>query len=93
MVELIALRVEILVMVEIFEFLTYYFKENHNVVIGNTRVIQRNLVISTNIKLKMLVCMSVCLFTFFSSISKPIGTPFATKLLFTPGNVLTLKYI
>ena len=34
------------------------------------------------------VCLSVCLYTFFSAISKPIGT----KLLFAPVTVLKQKY-
>ena len=33
------------------------------------------------------ICVSVCLFAFFSAISKPIGIPFGIKLLFTPGKV------
>ena len=32
-----------------------------------------------------IVCLSVCLFAFFSAISKPIGIPFGTKLLLTLG--------
>ena len=35
------------------------------------------------------VCLSVFfLLTFFSAISKPIGKPFGTKLLFASGSVL-----
>ena len=32
--------------------------------------------------------MCVCLFAFFSAISKPIGKPFSTKLHFAPEEVL-----
>ena len=49
--------------------------------------------ISTYINTKMSVCVSVCVFAFFSAISKQIGKPFGTKLLFAPEKVLTQKYI
>ena len=40
-----------------------------------------------------IVCLSVCLFAFFSAISKPIGIPFGTKLLFIPGKFLKQYYL
>ena len=40
-----------------------------------------------------IVCLSVCLFAFFSAISKPIGIHFGTKLLFTPAKFLKQYYL
>ena len=39
------------------------------------------------------VCLSVCLYAFFSAISKPTGTPFGTKLPLGPGMVLKQQYL
>ena len=39
------------------------------------------------------MCDSVCVFAFFSAISKPTGTPFGTKLPLGPGMVLKQQYL
>ena len=39
----------------------------------------------------MSVCLFVCLFTFFSAISKPIWKPFGTNLPLAPGSVQYTK--
>ena len=41
----------------------------------------------------MSVILSVCVFAFFSAISKPTGTPFGTKLPLGPGMVLKQQYL
>ena len=41
--------------------------------------------------IKLLMC--VCLYAFFSAISKPTGTPFGTKLPLGPGMVLKQQYL
>ena len=57
--------------------------------IGYSFITLSMLDISTYINTKM----SVCLYTFFSAISKPIGIPFSgTKLLFAPVKVLKQNY-
>ena len=41
----------------------------------------------------LFVCLAVCVFAFFSAISKPTGTPFGTKLPLGPGMVLKQQYL
>ena len=45
------------------------------------------------IKLLMSVYLFICLYAFFSAISKPTGTPFGTKLPLGPGMVLKQQYL